>query len=325
MRVRLAFFAIFGEVLMKRFCFALVLMALSSSAHAGDSFSFVVAGHRIRIEASRHCRSASCVFVSIPGLYRSNRWRDRDDDGAAAPVPVTPPAAAPAAAAVTRVIQPSIASPASPPPVQPAASVPPPVPAPQPASTTAKIIVLPAPPPAAPDVSTTQTITPPLPPEIAPMTPAEAPPVVAPKPIPVPSSAPPISKVSQQTEQEPADTPLGDWQTEGNKGTVRVERCGQAICGYLVNPTSDAKGDTILINMKPTSKTVKSDTVWSGNVYSRSSGATYYSTMTMKGTDTLRVEACALGRFFCSGNDWTRLEKPSKLMTYREISPRPPS
>jgi hypothetical protein len=307
---------------MKRFCCFLVLMALSSSAHAGDSFSFVVAGHRIRIEASRHCRSASCVFVSIPGLYRSNRWHDRDDDVTAEPAPVNPPAAAPAAPVVTRPIQPPIAAPASPPPVQPAASVPPPVLTPQPASTTAKIIVLPAPPaPVAPIVSTTQTIAPQLPPQIAPMkTPAEAPPVGAPKPIPVPTSAPPISKVSQETELEPADTPLGDWQSEGNKGTVRVERCGQAICGYLVDPTSDARGDTILINMKP-----KSDAVWSGNIHSRSSGVTYYSTMTMKAANTLRVEACALGHFFCSGNDWTRIEKPSKLMTYREILPRPPS
>jgi hypothetical protein len=304
---------------MKRFCCFLVLMALCSSAHAGDSFSFVVAGHRIRIEASRHCRSASCVLVSIPGIYRSSRWRDRDDDDdvAAAPVPapapVNPPAAAPAAPVVTRAGQP---------PVQPVTSVPT-VPAPQPASTTAKIIVLPAPPPApvAPVVSTTQTITPQLPPPVAPMkTPAEAPPVVAPKPIPVPTYSPPISKVSRESEEEPADMPLGDWQTEGNKGTVRVERCGQAMCGYVVNPTSNAKGDTILINMKP-----KSDAVWSGNIYSRSSGATYYSTMTMKAANTLRVEACALGRFFCSGNDWTRIEKPSKLVTYREISPRPPS
>jgi hypothetical protein len=47
--------------------------------------------------------------------------------------------------------------------------------------------------------------------------------------------------------------------------------------------------------------------------------------MTMKGANTLRVEACALGRFFCSGNDWTRLENPSRLISYRQISARPPS
>jgi uncharacterized protein (DUF2147 family) len=284
---------------MKRICYFIALMAFSSSAHAGDSYSFVVAGHRIHIEAPRHCRSASCVSVSIPGIYHSNRWRDRDDDVAASPAPANPPApVAPAAA------------PASPPPVQPVASLPPPaappVPVPQLASTTTQIIAAP-PRPAAPAVA------PPLPP-----------PVVAAKPIPVPTPLPQIAKASQETEDEPADKPLGDWQTEGNTGTVRIERCGPALCGYLLNLASgakdDVKGDTILINMKP-----KSDMVWSGNIYSRSSGHIYYSTMTMKGTNTLRVEACALGRFFCSGNDWTRIDKPSKLITYREVSPRPPS
>jgi uncharacterized protein (DUF2147 family) len=78
--------------------------------------------------------------------------------------------------------------------------------------------------------------------------------------------------------------------------------------------------------MKPKSHT-KSDTkpeaVWSGNIYSRSSGVTYYATMTMKGANRLRVEACALGRFLCSDNDWTRIEKA--LITSGQMSPRPPS
>jgi hypothetical protein len=330
---------------MKRFCFFLALMVLSSSAHAG-SFSFVVAGHRIRIEAPRHCRSASCVSVSIPGIYYSNRWRDRDDEVAAAPqpapqpapAPANPPApvAAPAAPAVTRASQAPVAAPPSQPPVQPVASVappplpPPPVPptapAPQLAGTTARIIVLPPPPqpaPAAPVVSTTQAIAPPPPKaEPAKTTPVEPPPAAAPKPIPVPVPVPPISRISQETEDGPADTPLGDWQTEGNKGTVRVERCGEAMCGYILNLTSNAKGDTILINMKPKPKL---DAVWSGNIYSRSSGHTYYATMTMKGVNTLRVEACALGHFFCSGNDWTRIDKASKLITSRQTSSQPPS
>ena len=304
---------------MRRFCYFLALMAFSSSAQASDSFSFVVAGHRISIEAPRHCRSASCVSVSIPGIYRSNRRSDRDDDVASAPEPA--PANPPARAATCA---PAVAAPASQPPVQPAplqsvAAAPPPTPAspllpvPQIASTTAKIVVHPALPPPPPKAEPVKTI------------PAEAPPVVAPRPIPVPTPVPQISKVSRETEDEPAGTPLGDWQTEGNKGAVRVERCGQAMCGYLLNLASNTKGDTILINMKPKSKTVNSDMVWSGTIYSRSSGATYYATMTMKGEDTLRVEACALGRFFCSGNDWTRIEKASRMMTYQETSSRPPS
>jgi uncharacterized protein (DUF2147 family) len=289
---------------MKRFCYFIALMALSPSAYAGDSYSFVVAGHRIHIEAPRHCRSASCVSVSIPGIYRSSRWRDRDDEVAASPqpAPVNPPVSATPPVA-------QVAVPASPPPVQPVASVPPPAPPPAP----------PPPVPAAP-VSTTQTIAPPPPPKVEPVKTTEPPPVVAPKPIPVPVAVPEITKVSSEAEDEPADRPIGDWQTEGNTGTVRIERCGQAMCGYILSLTPNAKGDTILINMKP-----KSEAVWSGNIYSRPSGNTYYATMTMKGINTLRVEACALGRFFCSGNDWTRIGRARKLITYDETSSRPPS
>ena len=61
----------------------LVLLLLCPPAHAGESFSFTVAGHRIHIEAPRHCNSASCVSVSIPGIYESRRTPDRDDDVAA--------------------------------------------------------------------------------------------------------------------------------------------------------------------------------------------------------------------------------------------------
>jgi uncharacterized protein (DUF2147 family) len=182
------------------------------------------------------------------------------------------------------------------------------------------------PPPALPAAAPPQPIGPPPPPKVEPVKTMQAepprpvePPVAA-KPVPVPAPLPQTSKVSQQTEEVPADTPLGDWQTEGNKGTVRIERCGPAMCGYLLNLASSTKGDTILINMKP-----KSGMAWSGNIYSRSSGATYYSTMSMKGPNTLRVEACALGRFFCSGNDWTRTDKAAKLITYQPTSTTPPS
>jgi uncharacterized protein (DUF2147 family) len=59
----------------------------------------------------------------------------------------------------------------------------------------------------------------------------------------------------------------------------------------------------MLINMKP-----KAAALWSGNIYSRGSGNTYYGTIEMKGPNSLRVEACALGRFFCSGNLWSRID-----------------
>jgi hypothetical protein len=134
--------------------------------------------------------------------------------------------------------------------------------------------------------------------------------------VPPPAAAPHPVQVLQETDDDPAEGPLGDWQTEGNKGSVRIERCGSALCGYVLNPSSNANGETVLINMKP-----KTASEWTGNIYSRDSGSTYYATIAMKGPDSLRVEACALGRFFCSGNVWSRIgAKREKLVTTRRTS-----
>ena len=294
---------------MKRFCAVAVLMLLVSPAHAGESFSFVIGGHHIHIEASRHCNSTSCVSVSIPGIYEKRARFYRDDDDApntpppapvaasvappantpqAAPVACAPAPVPPVAAQIVTALQPQI----QPAPIQPVtiAAVPPPQPAP-PAI---------APPP------------PPPPPVIA--RPAEA------ALLPPRAAAPPrLSKVVHRVEEEP-DSPLGDWQTEGHKGLVRIEPCGQALCGYVLDSSSNAKGETVLIDMKS-----KAAAEWSGNIYSRDSGNTYYATMTLKGPDSLQVEACALGRFFCSGNAWSRIAKPDRLITYRQTSTEPRS
>jgi hypothetical protein len=46
----------------------------------------------------------------------------------------------------------------------------------------------------------------------------------------------------------------------------------------------------------------------------------------MKGQNSLQVEACALGKFFCSGNRWSRIEAASaRLITYRQVSSQPRS
>jgi Uncharacterized protein conserved in bacteria (DUF2147) len=293
---------------MKRFCAVAVLMLLGSPAHAGESLSFVIGGHHIHIEASRHCNSTSCVSVSIPGIYekRARFYRDDDDAPNAPPAPVAasvappastpqaPPVACAPAAVPVRPVAAQIVT-ALQPQIQPA-----PI---QPVTIAAAPPQQPAPPAIAP---------PPPPPAIA--RPAEA------ALLPPPAAAPPrLSKVVHRVEEEP-DSPLGDWQTEGHKGLVRIEPCGQALCGYVLDSSSNAKGETVLIDMKS-----KAAAEWSGNIYSRDSGNTYYATMTLKGPDSLQVEACALGRFFCAGNAWSRIAKPDRLITYRQISTEPRS
>jgi hypothetical protein len=137
-------------------------------------------------------------------------------------------------------------------------------------------------------------------------------------PPPAPSGPPPMQKALH--EDDSFDTPLGDWHTEA-KGIVRIAQCGKALCGYAVHASSNDKGEAVLINMKP-----KSDSQWTGSVYSKASGDTYYGTIDMKGANTLHVEACAFGRFYCTGNNWTRISgETERMISSRQVDSRPRS
>jgi uncharacterized protein (DUF2147 family) len=305
---------------MKRIVCLVALMALSSTASARGSYSFSFRGHRVHIAS--HCRSLSCVSVSGIG----NR-RDRDNDvttTANDPSPTPTPAPAPAQA------------PAPPPQARPAPAQP---------------LVAPARPPlvtaqsqAAPVITRAPTLAAASnrPAEITSSTPPAPPPAVGfdtAKPqqpsaadkgqarpherLASAQSGAPVVHVAQESEGTAVGTPLGNWQTDGkNGGLVRIEACGTALCGYTLDPSTGAKGEPVLVNMKP-----KNDTQWAGNVYSRSSGNSYYGTLTLKRKDdTLRVEACALGRFFCSGNSWTRApDKGDELVSSQHAHGEPRS
>lgn len=268
---------------MKRLGFLAVLIALTTAADA-RSISFRVGSHQVHIERHRHCRSVSCTSMSIS---RSLDWRRKrfDDDraGGVAPKPVPPapqtvsppkPAAPPATTAPAKTI----------------VTAPPPPAVYTPAASASEIVAAPpAPPPAPPPPQQVSIPAPPPPPP-------EAKPAEAGQP------APQVEQVLHQAEEEPQDSPIGDWLTEG-KGTVRIAKCGHSLCGYMLT-SSNEKGEAILINMKP-----KTERQWTGNVYSQDSGETYYGTIAMKGINTLRVEACVLGRFYCSGNNWSRIAR----------------
>jgi hypothetical protein len=282
-----------------------VLMMLGSPVYAADSISFVVGGHHIHIEAPRHCNSASCVSVSIPGIYQKH-GRDRTDDD-------DRDVAAPTATSASALVQASVVPPAGKA-TQPAVCAPPSAPVRPIASAAPEVAPPPQPRIQPPPVPQQAAVTPP---------PSPPPPVIA-RPAevlrPTPDIAPRISR-THDVEEEPADSPLGDWQTEGRKGMVRIEPCGQALCGYVLDPSSNAKGETVLIDMKS-----KAASEWSGSIYSRDSGNIYYGTIAMKGPNSLRVEACALGRFFCSANVWSRADiKPERLISDRGISLAPRS
>ncbi|SDG51114.1 hypothetical protein SAMN05216338_1001552 [Bradyrhizobium sp. Rc2d] len=269
----------------------IALMAIAPAAQAG-SYSFSIGGHRFHVDAPRNCRSASCVSVSSRSLRPTE---------AVSTAPVSQPAPAPVVQAPQPVCP---AAPVRPP--QATAVVPPPAP-PVLAATTSQPVVLPPAPrlkgsglnPPRVDLQRVD------PPKIVALDPPRvAPPVIVPRP-----DIKQTATVAQRSDDE-GYMPLGEWESAGANGTVRIERCGPALCGYALSEASN-RGESVLVNMKP-----KSHDAWTGSIYSRSSGNTYYATMTLKSPGKLHVEACALGRFFCSGNDWTRVEeRQEKVVT----------
>jgi uncharacterized protein (DUF2147 family) len=226
---------------MKKLYILAALLMATTTAHAGNSISFEIEGHKIHIETPKDCDSLSCIKVSAPGLSgsgfgfkNSKSARSQDDDTAPAPKTVAAPVDQTAAPTVAPVNNPAPETVASAPP--------------------------------APVIKDT---------------------VAAPT-----STAPPKPASVAAT----PTTPLGVWATEENKGSVRIEPCGENLCGVAATT-----GEKILINMKP------SESKWTGRIHDPDSGRTYDSSMTMKGSNTLRIQGCAFGGLFCGGQTWTRI------------------
>jgi hypothetical protein len=252
---------------MKKLYILAALLMASTSAYAGNSVSFEIQGHKIQIEAPNNCDSLSCLQISAPGSSGSNFnlsnlksvFNPGNDEVA---TPADPPVqnVAPAPAARIAAPQPSVA------PAPTAAQ-----PSPQVAATT-------------PTVDFAPTAPAPLP----------APAAVAPRPAPVAAIPAPVAAAPAPVAD--STTPLGVWATENNKGTVRIEQCGQNLCGFATKT-----GEKILINMKPT------DAKWAGQIHDPDSGKNYDSTIAMKGPNSLRVQGCAFGGMFCGGQTWSRV------------------
>lgn len=234
---------------MKKLLAIAALLMVTTTAHAGQSYSFRIEGHKIRVSAPKNCFSLSCLQVSAPtisgsGIKGLRSKRANDDVAVNSEAPVQK-AAAPVEQAVD---------------------------APQP--------------PVERDVAPAST-------EIVSTTPAVRDDVVS-------SATPTVAAVdpapSADAPVAAEASPVGIWSTQDNKGNVRVEQCGQNLCGYAADT-----GVKILINMKP------SKSKWTGQIHDPDSGRTYSSTIALKGANTLRVQGCAFSGLFCGGQTWKRI------------------
>ena len=243
---------------MKKIIVLAALLMASTAAHAGNAISFDVNGKHVRVELPRNCDSLSCLKISAPGLSGSDFGFKSKHADDDDNVADNSNTSAPVQ---NTAPAPAVQAPA-PQPVAPVASSAPPVP-----TAVANNV-------AAPVAATPVAVAPAAPAPVA---------VAAVAPAPAPVAAAPT-------------TPLGVWATEENKGNVRIEECGQNLCGYAVKT-----GAKVLISMKP------QGSKWTGRIHDPDSGSDYDSTIAMKGSNALKVQGCAFGGMFCGGQTWKRV------------------
>jgi uncharacterized protein (DUF2147 family) len=285
-----------AEEISMRALLAIATLLLACSA-ARAQYSIEYNGQTIRIDPDRGT-------VSIPGVYdntgrKTKRARTNPDgspkhapaphDSAAAPSQAaTPSAQGQQAPAAVNAVPPAPNATANNAPADGAAL--PQLPAP------AQQTLAPASPAAAPvarpqaALPTTTTV-----------------PAPAPLPVQVPAARPqpPAGTVAAVAPAAPVpdpNSPVGIWLTEEKEGKIRIEPCGNNLCGYSVDEKSNANGEQVLINMKP-----DKDQKWSGRIHDPNTGSNYDSTIALKGKDELRVQGCAFGGMFCGGQTWSRV------------------
>ena len=79
------------EAHMKKLIILAALLMATTSAHAGNSISFEIDGHKVRIEAPKNCDQLSCIKISGFDFKGHNSKRfDDDDDVAVKPEPPAP-------------------------------------------------------------------------------------------------------------------------------------------------------------------------------------------------------------------------------------------
>jgi len=118
----------------------------------------------------------------------------------------------------------------------------------------------------------------------------------------------------------PATDVVGLWKTPVQGGVIRIERCGEAICGRSVdsrnirahpdqtdvhNPDPTLRGRPVKGLLILKALPMATDHWGDGSIYNPNDGATYHATFELEGADRLKVTGCLVAPL-CRSQVWTR-------------------
>lgn len=110
------------------------------------------------------------------------------------------------------------------------------------------------------------------------------------------------------------DPLIGEWLNSKGTVTVRIQRCGQTSCGFVVSATEKAKqrareggtpnliGTRVLTNLQPAG-----DAGFKGQVFDPKRNINASATLRLIGPRTLLVTGCVLAGLICKKQRWTRV------------------
>ena len=115
-------------------------------------------------------------------------------------------------------------------------------------------------------------------------------------------------------------TPIGVWKTPVDDGLIRIERCGEAICGHVAGSPrlQNQPNQTDVLNHDPALRSrpilgllmlklnPKGPGHWGdGWIYNPKDGGTYTAKIEIVGEGRLRLTGC-IAPFLCQTQVWTR-------------------
>jgi uncharacterized protein (DUF2147 family) len=128
-----------------------------------------------------------------------------------------------------------------------------------------------------------------------------------------------LAAASLLTQGSASADPIGEWRTADGSATVRIGKCGAALCGVVAStrsaPGRDYKnpdpakrrrsviGIQVLSSMRPAGANS-----WTGTSYNAEDGQTYVARMTTQGDATLTLQGCVPNGGLCGSETWTRVK-----------------
>lgn len=113
--------------------------------------------------------------------------------------------------------------------------------------------------------------------------------------------------------------PSGEWRVQDGDATVRIRKCGAALCGVIAstrmapgkdekNPDPSKRNRSVLGIEVLTGLHTTGPNVWSGQTYNAEDGQIYNATVSMRDEQALQIKGCVPDGGICGSETWTRVK-----------------